>query len=133
LPSLRIHFSRENQRDWKDVACGKGCGHREAFIKTGVIDTPRLGMTCHVIQELRREFGLSVGSDAHNAIETWRDLEKKMGTQTLWSSMGATCTMAATAGTIFILHDPIESAEQMFRAIEQRSMPDLNHPITRIE
>jgi tetrahydromethanopterin S-methyltransferase subunit H len=129
-------------RDLLPVASKAGI--EKPLMDTAVIDIPSLGMACRAIQELKREFGLPVGSGAHNAIGTWRGLKKKMGTQATASSMAAACAMTVAAGANFVLYGPIESADQMFPAIamvdaayaqlaiEEGTMPDPKHPIFRI-
>jgi len=119
-------------------------GIEKPLIDTAVIDIPSLGMACRAIHELKREFGLPVGSGAHNAIGTWRGLKKKMGAQATASSMAAACAITIAAGANFVLYGPIESADQMFPAVamvdaayaqlamEDGTMPDPKHPIFRI-
>jgi len=119
-------------------------GIEKPLIDTAVIDIPSLGMACRAIYELRREFGLPVGSGAHNAIGTWRGLKKKMGSQAKDPSMAAASAITVAAGANFVLYGPIESADYMFPAIamvdaayaqlaiEGGSMPDSKHPIFRI-
>lgn len=121
-----------------------GAGIEKTLIDTAVIDIPSLGMACRAIHELRREFGLPVGSGAHNAIGTWRGLKKKMGRQATGPSMAAACAITVAAGANFVLYGPIECADYMFPAIamvdaayaqlgmEEGAMPDPRHPIFRI-
>lgn len=119
-------------------------GIDKPLIDTAVIDIPSLGMACRAIHELRQEFGLPLGSGAHNAIDTWRGLKKKMGQQAKESSIAAACALTVAAGANFVLYGPIESAEIVFPAIgmadaafaqlsiEDKAMPDPKHPIFRI-
>jgi tetrahydromethanopterin S-methyltransferase subunit H len=129
-------------RDLLPVASKAGI--EKPLIDTAVIDIPSLGMACRAIHELKKEFGLPVGSGAHNAIGTWRGLKKKMGAQATASSMAAACAITIAAGANFVLYGPIESADQMFPAVamvdaayaqlamEEGTMPDPKHPIFRI-
>ena len=119
-------------------------GIDKPLIDTAVIDIPSLGMACRAIDELRREFGLPVGSGAHNAIGTWKGLKKKMGRQAADPSMAAACAITVAAGANFVLYGPVECADYMFPAIamvdaayaqlavEEGAMPDPKHPIFRI-
>ncbi len=119
-------------------------GIEQPMIDTAVIDIPSLGMACRAIHELREEFGLPVGSGAHNAIDTWKGLRKKMGTQAREPSLAAACAITVASGANFVLYGPIEHAEYAFPAIamvdaafaqlaiEDRAMPDSKHPIFRI-
>jgi len=121
-----------------------GAGIEKPMIDTAVIDIPSLGMACRAIYELRREFGLPVGSGAHNAIGTWKGLKKKMGRQATAPSMAAACAITVAAGANFVLYGPIEFADYMFPtiamvdaayaqlSIEDGAMPDSKHPIFRI-
>jgi len=119
-------------------------GIKKPLIDTAVVDIPSLGMACRAIQDLRTEFGLPVGSGAHNAIDTWRGLKKKMGIQARESSISAACTMTIAAGANFILYGPIESAEILFPAVamvdaalaqvarEEKLTVDRAHPLFKI-
>lgn len=121
-----------------------GAGIEKPLIDTAVIDIPSLGMACRAIHELRREFGLPVGSGAHNAIDTWKGLKKKMGSQAKEASLAAACAITVAAGANFVLYGPINHADFAFPAIamvdaalaqlaiEEKSMPDPKHPIFRI-
>lgn len=65
----------------------KSVGIEQPMIDTAVIDIPSLGMACRAIYLLRSEFGLPVGSGAHNAVGTWKGVKKKMGVQAKDPSM----------------------------------------------
>jgi len=119
-------------------------GIEKPMIDTAVIDIPSLGMACRAIYELRREFGLPVGSGAHNAIGTWKGLKRKMGDQAKGPSMAAASAITVASGANFVLYGPIEFADYMFPtiamvdaayaqlSIEDGAMPDSKHPIFKI-
>jgi len=121
-----------------------GAGIEKPLIDTAVIDIPTLGMACRAISELRQEFGLPVGSGAHNAIDTWRGLKKKMGPQAKDPGLASACAITVAAGANFVLYGPIEHADYVFPAIsmvdaafaqlsmEEKIMPDPKHPIFKI-
>jgi tetrahydromethanopterin S-methyltransferase subunit H len=119
-------------------------GIEKPIIDTAVIDIPTLGMACSAIYQLRNEFGLPIGSGAHNAVGTWKGLKKKMGPQAKNPSMATACAITIAAGANFILYGPIEFADYMFPtiamvdaayaqlAMEGGTMPDPKHPIFKI-
>jgi tetrahydromethanopterin S-methyltransferase subunit H len=119
-------------------------GIEKPIIDTAVIDIPTLGMACRAIYQLRSEFGLPIGSGAHNAVGTWKGLKKKMGPQAKNPSMATACAITVAAGANFILYGPVEFADYMFPtismvdaayaqlAMEGGTMPDPKHPIFRI-
>jgi tetrahydromethanopterin S-methyltransferase subunit H len=114
------------------------------LLDMAVIDIPSLGMACRAIHDLRLEFALPVGSGAHNAIDTWKGLKSKMGTQARDPSLAAACAITVASGANFILYGPIEHADYVFPAIamvdaafgqlaiEERARPDSKHPIFKI-
>jgi tetrahydromethanopterin S-methyltransferase subunit H len=114
------------------------------LIDAAVIDIPSLGMACRAIHDLRLEFALPVGSGAHNAIDTWKGLKRKMGTQAREPSLAAACAITVASGASFVLYGPIEHADYIFPAIamvdaafgqlaiEERAIPDSKHPIFKI-
>jgi len=119
-------------------------GIEKPLIDTAVIDIPSLGMACRAIHELREEFGLPVGSGAHNAIDTWKGLKKKMGVQAKDPGLASACAITVACGANFVLYGPIEHANYVFPSIamvdaalaqlamEQKAMPDPKHPIFKI-
>jgi tetrahydromethanopterin S-methyltransferase subunit H len=119
-------------------------GIEKPLIDTAVIDIPSLGMACRAISNLRQEFGLPVGSGAHNAIDTWKGLKKKMGVQARDPSLASACAITVASGANFVLYGPIDHADYVFPAIglvdaafaqlimEERAMPDSKHPIFKI-
>jgi len=121
-----------------------GAGIDKPLIDTAVIDIPSLGMACRAISDLRQEFGLPVGSGAHNAIDTWKGLKKKMGDQAKDPSVASACAITVACGANFVLYGPISHADYVFPAIsavdaafaqlvmEERAMPDPKHPIFKI-
>jgi tetrahydromethanopterin S-methyltransferase subunit H len=122
----------------------QNAGIEKPLIDTVVLDIPSLGMACRAIHELRKEFGLPVGSGAHNAVGTWKGLKKKMGKQATDPSMAAACAITIAAGANFVLYGPIEFADYMFPtlamvdaayaqlSIEDGNRPDSQHPIFKI-
>ena len=119
-------------------------GVEKPIIDTAAIDIPTLGIACRAIYELRNEFGLPIGSGAHNAVGTWKGLKKKMEPQAKNPSMVTACAVTIAAGANFILYGPIEFADYMFPtvgmvdaafaqlAMEGGTMPDPKHSIFRI-
>lgn len=126
------------------LAVASSAGIEKPLIDTAVIDIPNLGMACRAIHELRVELGLPVGSGAHNAVDTWKGLKKKMGVQAREASLAAACAITVAAGANFVLYGPIDLAEYTFPtialvdaacaqlSIEDGAMPDQKHPIFRI-
>jgi tetrahydromethanopterin S-methyltransferase subunit H len=119
-------------------------GIENLLVDTCVLDIPSLGMACNAIFESKNEFGLPAGCGAHNAIGTWKGLEKKMGRQALHPSMAVACGITVATGADFVLYGPIESADYMFPSVgmidaafgqlvmEHGRMLDKKHPIFRI-
>ncbi|MEM1547283.1 MAG: tetrahydromethanopterin S-methyltransferase subunit H [Candidatus Methanomethylicia archaeon] len=114
------------------------------LIDTCVIDIPSLGLALKAMLSLKSEYGYPVGCGAHNAIETWRGLKTKMGTQSINPCIAAANTITLTAGADFILYGPIENAPIVFPAvamvnaalsqllIEEGKLPPKNSPIFKI-
>ncbi len=119
-------------------------GIENPLVDTCVLDIPSLGMACNAIFESKNEFGLPAGCGAHNAIGTWKGLEKKMGRQALHPSMAVACAITVVAGADFVLYGPIESADYIFPSVgmidaafgqlvmEHGRLLDKKHPLFKI-
>jgi tetrahydromethanopterin S-methyltransferase subunit H len=121
-----------------------GAGIDKPLVDTAVIDIPSLGMACQAIHDVRKEFGIPVGSGAHNAIDTWKGLKKKMGDAAKDPGLASACAVTVACGANFVLYGPIGHANYVFPAIamvdaalaqlvmEEKLMPDPKHPIFKI-
>jgi len=119
-------------------------GIEKPLLDTCVIDIPTLGMACRALFELKDKYGLPIGCGAHNAIDTWKGLRKKMGKQATDPSAAAVNAITVALGADFVLYGPIELANYMFPAIaavdaaysqlsiEQGKFPSQAHPIFKI-
>jgi len=111
---------------------------------TCVLDIPSLGQACLAISKLKSDMGIPAGCGAHNAIDSWRGLKTKMGTQATDPSMSAVAVLTVSAGANFILYGPIQNASYMFPsvavvdaalaqvAMERREKIDRSHPRYKI-
>lgn len=65
-------------------------------------------MAWRAIFRLKHELGLPVGCGAHNAINTWKDLQTKMSKKAVNPSIASVNAITTTLGVDFVLYDPIE-------------------------
>jgi len=119
-------------------------GIENILVDTCVLDIPSLGSACKAICAVKDELGYPSGCGAHNAIETWRGLRKKMGEKAKNPSTSTAVTLPVAFGADFILYGPIEQASYIFPAvalvdaayaqliIEEGRRPSSGHPIFKI-
>jgi tetrahydromethanopterin S-methyltransferase subunit H len=110
-------------------------GVTKPLIDTCVIDIPSLGSASRAIIDLKQEFGLPVGNGSHNAISTWRGLEKKFGRDTRKPSVAAAAAVTSAVGGDFCLYGPLHTASYVFPVVamvnsaqEQLGLEDGNRP-----
>lgn len=119
-------------------------GIEKILIDTCVLDVPTLGSAFKAVFDLKSEFGYPTGCGAHNAINTWRGLRTKMGSQAVKPCAATANAITVAAGADFVLYGPIEDAHFVFPAvamvdaafsqllIEKGKLPSRSHPIFRI-
>ena len=119
-------------------------GIKKPLIDTCVLDVPTLGMACRAVYALKDELGFPAGCGPHNAISTWKGLIRKMGKQAKRPAVASASSIAAMAGSDFIIYGPIETAPYVFPVVamvdaalgyyylENREMLDKSHPLYRI-
>ena len=119
-------------------------GVEKVLVDACVLDVPTLGSAFKAILDLKNKLGYPTGCGAHNAIDTWRGLKTKMGSQAVRPCAATANTITLAAGADFILYGPIEEAPHVFPAvamvnaafaqllIESGKMPSPSHPIFKI-
>jgi tetrahydromethanopterin S-methyltransferase subunit H len=122
----------------------KGCGIEKIFLDACVLDVPTLGLAFKAIFDFKNELGFPAGCGAHNAINTWRGLKTKMGSEAVKPCAAVASALTIAAGADFILYGPIEDAQFVFPAaamvnaafdqimIENGKLPPPSHPIFKI-
>jgi len=78
-----------------------------------VMDFTSLGLAMSAMHETKNIYGFPVGSGAHNAVDTWRNLKTKFGDLKQCASVVAS-TITLAAGADFLLYGPIQQAEIVF-------------------
>lgn len=119
-------------------------GIDKPLLDTCVLDIPSLGMAWRALYLLKHELGLPVGCGAHNAINTWKGLDTKMGKQARNSSIASVNAITAALGADFVLYGPIEDAAYVFPVVamtdaafahllmESGSLIEKTHPLFKI-
>ncbi len=92
-------------------------GVTKPLIDTCVIDIPSLGSASRVILDLKQKIGLPVGNGSHNAISTWRGLEKKFGVEAKRPSIAAAAAITAAVGGDFCLYGPLHTAPYIYPVV----------------
>ena len=117
---------------------------KRPLVDTAVLDIPTLGSASRALMEIKHIFGLPAGCGAHNAVDTWRGLESKMGLQARDPALASASVVAACFGADFILYGPIEHAPKVFPAVamvdaalgylsfEDGARPKPPHPLFKI-
>lgn len=113
------------------------------LIDTCVVDFTSLGLAMSAMEETKNIYGYPVGSGAHNAVDTWRNLKEKFGDiKQIADVVSSVITLAA--GADFLMYGPIQHASNVFPNVafikaaqsqllfdEGRIPPD-NHPVFKI-
>ncbi len=92
-------------------------GVTKPLIDSCVIDVPSLGSASRTILEIKDQIGLPVGNGSHNAISTWRGLEKKFGGESRQPCIASAAAITAAVGGDFCLYGPIHTASYVFPAV----------------
>ncbi|TFG20337.1 MAG: hypothetical protein EU530_03500 [Promethearchaeota archaeon] len=113
------------------------------LIDTCVLDFTSLGLAMNAMQETKKKFGLPVGSGAHNAVDTWRNLKEKFGRiKKIATAVASTITLGA--GADFLLYGPIQHADIIYPSVafvkaahsqllfDEGKMPPSEHPVFKI-
>lgn len=119
-------------------------GITKPVLDSCVIDVPSLGSACRTILEIKNELGLPIGNGSHNAISTWRGLEKKFGAEAKKPSIATAASVTAAVGGDFCLYGPLHTAPYVFPTVamvnaaqeqlglEEGKKPDRTLPLFRI-
>jgi tetrahydromethanopterin S-methyltransferase subunit H len=119
-------------------------GVTKTLVDSCVIDVPSLGSASRTILEIKNELGLPAGNGSHNAISTWRGLEKKFGQEARRPSIATAAAVTAAVGGDFCLYGPLHTAPYVFPAVamvnaaqeqlglEEGRKPDRTLPLFRI-
>jgi len=83
------------------------------FIDCCVIDFTSLGLAMSAMEKTKNQYGFPVGSGAHNAVDTWRNLKSKFGDIKTYATIVAS-TITLAAGADFVLYGPIKLAELVY-------------------
>lgn len=113
------------------------------LIDTCVVDFTSLGLAMNAMEETKKKYGYPVGSGAHNAVDTWRNLKAKFGNiKKIATAVASTMTLGA--GADFLMYGPIQHADIMFPSVafvkaahsqlmfDEGKMPPENHPVFKI-
>ncbi len=99
------------------VKVAQANGIDKPLLDTCVLDIPSLGMAWRALFLLKHEFGLPVGCGAHNAINTWKGLQTKMGKKAVNPSIASVNAITTALGADFVLYGPIEDAAYVFPVV----------------
>lgn len=83
------------------------------IIDTCVIDFTSLGLAMSAMYEVKDKYGYPVGSGAHNAVDTWKNLKLKFGDIKKYATV-VSSTITLNAGADFLLYGPIQHADIVF-------------------
>ncbi|MBA7613530.1 Methylcorrinoid:tetrahydrofolate methyltransferase [subsurface metagenome] len=70
----------------------------------------------NAMHEVKNKYGFPVGSGAHNAVDTWKNLKLKFGNIKKYASVVAS-TITLGVGADFVLYGPVQHANIIYRAI----------------
>lgn len=113
------------------------------LIDTCVIDTTSLGLAMSAMNEIKNLYGFPVGSGAHNAVDTWRNLKEKFGDVKKYVNV-VSSVITLGAGADFLLYGPVQNADVMYPNVafvkaaqsqllfDECKMPPENHPVFKI-
>jgi len=113
------------------------------IVDTAVLDVTSLGLAMSAMHEVKNKYGFPVGSGAHNAIDTWRNMKAKFGNIKKYASVVAS-TITLNAGADFLLYGPLQHAEFILPCVafikaahsqllfDEGRMAPPNHPVFKI-
>ncbi len=113
------------------------------IIDTAVLDVTSLGLAMNAMHEVKKKYGYPVGSGAHNAVDTWRNLKSKFGNIKKYASVVAS-TITLGAGADFLLYGPVQHAELIYPTVafikaahsqllfDEARMAPSSHPVFKI-
>ncbi|MBY8981506.1 MAG: tetrahydromethanopterin S-methyltransferase subunit H [Candidatus Lokiarchaeota archaeon] len=113
------------------------------IIDTAVLDITSLGLAMNAMHEVKNKYGFPVGSGAHNAVDTWKNLKLKFGDIKKYTSVVAS-TITLGAGADFILYGPVQHANIIYPNIafikaahsqllfDEGRMAPISHPVFKI-
>ena len=119
-------------------------GVEKILVDTVVLDIPTLGLAVNAIQRIKDRYGYPSGCGAHNAISSWKNLNKKYKPNAVTTAIGVTNALPIAAGADFVFYGPMMNAETVYPSIaminaaysqlamEQRKKLDKNHPRYKI-
>ncbi len=97
---------------------GKEFGIEKVLVDTFVIDLPSLTVAVRTAIEIKRRYGLPVGSGAHNAISIQRKaFKERFGTEGVKICELTSNLMTIVMGCDFVLYGPIEASKEVFPAV----------------
>lgn len=130
-------------KDMINKANGANFAGNNYLIDTCVIDTTSLGLAMNAMHEIKKMYGFPVGSGAHNAVDTWRNLKEKFGDIKKYANV-VSSIITLGAGADFLLYGPVQHADVMFPNVafvkaaqsqllfDECKMPPENHPVFKI-
>lgn len=113
------------------------------IIDTAVLDVTSLGLAMNAMHEVKKKYGYPVGSGAHNAVDTWRNLKSKFGNIKKYASVVAS-TITLGAGADFLLYGPVQHAQLIYPTVafikaahsqllfDEARMAPFSHPVFKI-
>lgn len=96
-----------------DRIAGTKIGGYNFLVDGCVLDLTSLGLAMNAMEQTKDTYGFPVGSGAHNAVDTWRNLKAKFGDIKKYASVVAS-TITLAAGADFLLYGPLQHADIMF-------------------
>jgi len=113
------------------------------LIDTAVVDITSLGLAMSAMYEVKNKYGYPVGSGAHNAVDTWRNLKAKFGDIKKYATVVAS-SITLGAGADFLLYGPVQHANIIYPNVafikaahsqllfDEGKMAPTNHPVFKI-
>jgi len=97
---------------------GEKFGLEKILVDVFVVDIPSLSVATRTALEIKKKYGLPVGSGAHNAISTQRKVFKeKFSVEGLKACELASNLLTIAMGCDFVLYGPVEAAREIFPAV----------------
>lgn len=128
----------------KLVPKAEEAGIKNILIDTVVLDMCTLGLATKAVYEIKNQYGYPTGCGAHNAVDTWRGLERKFVKKASIASLGVANGLPVALGADFVLYGPMENAKIVYPSIalintaysqlliEKGERPEKGHPRYRI-